>query len=630
MFFGSVDRLFVECAVSILPSFLHLAGLLFALGIFPFLFNINRIIFYAILSLCGIFTLFYMFSVFVSFLQPDSLLDPPLAKLPVLALACASCFFLTTFSDRFDYKIWSAFRWAFKDGGMYLEDFASKRGSEIDIKIFGELFDSLCEDDAVEKFFRAIPGFFNRKSVDIPPITLPAHMKDKFKQVLNKFLDHTFHSNTVIEDVRNSRLIICLDACHVALAPNDCSQILDNILDGKWPKLLQSVEMGHSLISWCNSRDEINRLYTRSIISRIIATVDERNDRWTKLVMDHLEISEDLLRVYLSHGDSVVLADFIHTARQITGMLPYPRIAPSHSKCNVSSALPGLQRDFCVLWNEIVQEAQSTGSNGRISVLILKNFRHVYIGLHEGTVASATAFSNSTTDARILDDPLSYPVCNISNHHSDPMPRSYDKTAGDISHACSTHSQIQPVAYNGVMLSPGTRPFSTIDDPSTLPDLGRNPLPASLSDVAAIGASEPGEPHIAVSVISSTPNPNPHHHTSRSGTTGEYEESVIHPCVVSHHALTPAISGHASPAVLSSSTSAVVTPSDYFPHASGFPSAAKTPTTTGPRNTMDLKTQIPTKESHQLVKSASSTHDISADILGPEDHQDGGMNMKLL
>jgi hypothetical protein len=348
------------------------------------------------------------------------LLDIPLSRLPSSAFAFVSCFFLTVFSDRFNYKIWRAIRWVFKDGGRTVEELDSRQLSEIDIEVFEETLNSLGEDDAVtvDKFFRAIPGFFDSKFVDIDPTTLSAQTKDKFKRVLNEFVDFTFRSNTITEDVRCFRLIICLDASHAVLGPNESSQILDNIFDGKWPRLLQSVEIGHSLRSWGKSSDESNQPYIRSIVSRIIANVEIRNSRWTELVMSQLGISEDLLQKYISHGDSVLLADFINAARRI--IVPDSRIPPSQFKCNVSSALPDLQREFCALWNESVQKARN--SNDRISILMLKNFRHVYIGLHEDTVAFPTAFSAFTTDDHILDNPLSYPPCTIASHHPYPMP----------------------------------------------------------------------------------------------------------------------------------------------------------------------------------------------------------------
>jgi len=363
--------------------------------------------------------------------------------------------------------------------------------------------------------------------VNVLPTTLPARIQDKFKQVSNTFLDHTFRSNTVTEDVKCSRLIICLDASHALLGPNESSSILDNILDGKWPKLLQSVEIGHSLLRWGNSSSASNQLYIRSIVSHIIANVETHNDRWTELVVDQLGISEDVLQEYISHGDSMLLAGFINTARRI--MVPHPRIPPSHSKCNLSSALTDLQREFCALWNEIVQKARN--SKDRISILMLKNFRHVYIELHEGIVASPAAFSAFTTDDHILDEPLSYPLCTIANHHSYPMPHPCSETAENVSRTCATHSQIQVTPHHGVALAPGSHPFSSIDNPSTLPALlGSDPSLTPPSDVA-VAAIRASEQEIAVPVTSTTANPIRHYDTYSGEATGQYKESVILPSV---------------------------------------------------------------------------------------------------
>jgi len=232
LLFRSVDKLFIQSMVAMLPCFLHLASSLFFLGVLSFLFNLNRTIFYVTLFLAVLTTVTYAFFAILSLFQQDSLLDIPLIRLPVSFVAFVFCFFLTMFGDRFNYKIWRAFRWVFKDVGRKVELLASRRPSEIDVDVFEVILDSLADDNAAEKFFRGIPGFFHTKWLDILSTTVSTQTKYKFKQVMNKFIDRTFHSNTVTEDVSCSRLIICLDASHALLGPNESSQILGNILDG--------------------------------------------------------------------------------------------------------------------------------------------------------------------------------------------------------------------------------------------------------------------------------------------------------------------------------------------------------------------------------------------------------------
>ncbi|KAH9956674.1 hypothetical protein BGW80DRAFT_250590 [Lactifluus volemus] len=71
----------------------------------------------------------------------------------------------------------------------------------------------------------------------------------------------------------------------------------------------------------------------------------------------------------------------------------------------------------CDLWNEITQEAHNRGSY-HIPFHFLYRFRHLYIALHQGTDAALTAFDASKhyNYNDVLNDPFSYPLCNIPSH----------------------------------------------------------------------------------------------------------------------------------------------------------------------------------------------------------------------
>jgi hypothetical protein len=70
------------------------------------------------------------------------------------------------------------------------------------------------------------------------------------------------------------------------------------------------------------------------------------------------------------------------------------------------------------LWNEIVREAHNTRPYN-----ILKEIRHLYAALHEGTYSPPTAFSATTAHGEDgVWDPSSYPSCNVSSHTSEPPP----------------------------------------------------------------------------------------------------------------------------------------------------------------------------------------------------------------
>jgi hypothetical protein len=155
--------------------------------------------------------------------------------------------------------------------------------------------------------------------------------------------------------------------------------------------------------------------------------VRERDDRWIGLAKDQFGMPEDVLRDNIAHGDnSVLLAILIHRTRQVIRTDPSDwRILSSLSKFDIRNTVPGLQNEFCALWNEIVRKSRE-GSGSLVNVL--RAIRQLYIALHQGTDAAPTAFDASTDRwDDILGRPSSYPLCNIDTHHpsrleSQPIP----------------------------------------------------------------------------------------------------------------------------------------------------------------------------------------------------------------
>jgi len=427
MFSHSVDKMFIKCMGSLLPCYLNLAILFFLLSLLAFLFNRNKVIF-VIMTLLFVWCLaIYGFFTFLPVFQHDSLLYTPISTLPVSLLAALICVLHVMFRHRFNYKGWGIIDWAFEDVGKKADAIASRRSPEIDIHVLDWSLHSLSDDDAVETYLRTIPDFFRKCSAPLGDLSPEAKnrlqlTKNRLQQTLRGFLDRTFSSNAVTEDVRNSRLIVGLDASHAALGPKETLRILENILKRTWPHLLHSVEMGHSLISWGNNSDACYELHIRSIVSCIIANTPKPDERCIALAMDQLDISDDRLRGYLSLPDTVSLVSFIDIAHRIRSQVSDGDLRPLHSRSNSPMELPYLQYDFCALWNEVVQKANDD-SNDRILIHILKNFRRAYMALHTDTGAFPLAFSPSTADDDIvLNHPSSYPSCNIPDHNRYPIP----------------------------------------------------------------------------------------------------------------------------------------------------------------------------------------------------------------
>jgi Family of unknown function (DUF6535) len=276
-------------------------------------------------------------------------------------------------------------------------------------------FDALGEDGAWEEFFESVPGFFDSEVVDVLKEHLTNDFRIKFSQALNPFLDRTL---SVTESVRSRRLIACLKAAHAALSCDRVSHILWDILNGRWPEMLKSVEIGHSLRRWSSTIDERFTPDVRRIVAQIVIGARERNDRWISLVRAEFGVPDRDLRKYITDRDSVLLSILIHVTRQVLQTGSWTSVLSSLSGFSIHDALPRLQQAFCALWNEILLEARDRGENNAY-VKLLREIRGLYIDLHHDTDA-ALAFPAATHYFDpVLVQPLSYRHCFVASHRQD-------------------------------------------------------------------------------------------------------------------------------------------------------------------------------------------------------------------
>ena len=423
-------------------DYLHFSLLLFITGGLIYLFNINRTVFYAVVWWVGWITLYYTMQTVAVFYKPYALFHTPLSEVALSIYLGTSyavfqiCSCIPPLHGLRD-KIRSHYRDLsehYDDGILkgkrkQIEEIAFKASSEIDTQVLKQLLLALDEDPALETFFDAIPGYCSSKLCSFPP-----SYSAMFRQVLDGFLNRTFSSNLVSESAQISRLITCLNAAHAALGPSAVSEILHKILNWNWDQPSQSVEIGHALRLWDHRRD--HDLTVQRIIASIITRVRERDDRWTMLVKEEFGVPDHVLQDSLAHGDSVLLSILTHISREGYRASSWTSgILSSLSKFDINNTLPRLQHDFCSLWNEIVQEASNRESFST-PARILGDIRHLYIALHQDTDAAPNAFSASTDSLdSILEQPSSYPRCDIAGHRPDS----------------TTHG---PVAISGAVLSP--------------------------------------------------------------------------------------------------------------------------------------------------------------------------------
>jgi hypothetical protein len=297
--------------------------------------------------------------------------------------------------------------------------FAWKQASEIDVRVLQSTLDALDEAGAQEEFFGAIPGFFESELVNGLNEHLTDDFRAKFSEALNRFLDHTLSLSSVSGSVRSRRLVICLDAARAALGFDGVSQIFQDILNGRWPELIQSVEVVQSLRQWSNEKDERFTQYVKRIVAQAVVDVLERDDRWISLVKAEFDVPDHVIQSYITHENSVLLSILIHVTRQAfhTGFWT-PWVLSSLSGFSIHDTLPGLQHAFCALWNDILFKARDQ-EEGNTYVEILREIRGPYIDLHRDTDAAPTFPADTHFFNPVLVQPWFYRHCNIASHRRD-------------------------------------------------------------------------------------------------------------------------------------------------------------------------------------------------------------------
>jgi Family of unknown function (DUF6535) len=453
-FAGGAKKFHLPLVVETLPTLLHVSLFLFFSGLLVFLFNINHTTFSIVawwVGLCGgIYGCITLLPIF----RHDSPYYAPLTFLVWSLLNGVSyeVFRILTFITNINcFTFETYFRFLQMRGNYRIrtsrgivrtaQERASKLSAEFDYHVFARTFWALDEDHELEQFFEAIPAFSTSQVVHEPKrIFAKLNVRElgfPVTAACNDFLIRTFSFHLLSESIKERRFILCMRALDALDSPFPSHGFTSQVfgppaMDG----VLQSVQMGHLLRRRSPSSNGKTALYAQMLVAGIIASAPERDDSWKLLVMDQLRISKGVLEDYLTHGDSVLLANWIHITPQ---SFPFYRedflmskvlgnIQSTISKFDIRDTLPGLQHDFCALWNKLRNE-----KSYYLTDYVLRPNRHHFIALHQGTDAVPTPFDASTDD----DDPilrrtLSYPLCNILGHHS-------DSATDDI-----THSLIHP------------------------------------------------------------------------------------------------------------------------------------------------------------------------------------------
>ena len=503
-FANGVDKMHIPWAVEGLPTLLHLSMFLFLGGLVIFLFNIDHAVFGSVMWWIGLFSIVYGLITVLPIVRHDSPYYAPLSRPAWFLYATLKYVPFKILDSRFPGG--DTFKWlhisrlkkryhGWMLGGVdkAAEDTVTERLSEIDFRIFDWTLDALGDDDSLEAFFAAIPGFFGSELVKDQNFEsdFPKDILDKLWRALFGFYRRTLSSNSVIDSVKYRRLIICRDV--MSMVP--CSFSFN--FNDQTPA---SVEKLQAMARWRTHKNDIIADYARLRVAKGLATIQERDKDWIKLATDVSGLAEQDFRDNVADaGNNVLLATLIYVT---------PRAIPPHTlwfvetltKFDIRHTLPGLQSSFCALWNELVQEARNRPGDHITHVETLHLMRHLYVALHYGTDAAPTLFSGET-DGTLFDAdyalgrPFSYPICEIASHRPDSISRPH-----------ITHSLAASIR---------TRPSDSHNASPCQPSHGDSTIPQQTEKVN-INLIPPSPPYLTTNSDSgSTRQTNPVHSTPR-------------------------------------------------------------------------------------------------------------------
>ncbi|KAI0249939.1 hypothetical protein BJV78DRAFT_623398 [Lactifluus subvellereus] len=511
-FAEGIEKLHLPWAVEALPALLHISVFLFFAGLTVFLFTINHTVFSIVLWCMGLCIGMYLCITLLPIFRHDSPYYTPLTTVAWFCATGISWLVLRTLkiiaSELHGRKLVSLDSWYkisvienqqnkrfFRGFTRETEDSALRLSSDIDVRGLSWTFNSLEEDHELEQFLAGIPGFLSSHEVTGPTNVLAEvidHVPGMAYTVF-LFIQRTFSSGLVSEAIQERRKNVYMRALDLVtpLLPVTFYHALHFWDSGPSPTMDVFGTLDFWLLAEAHSQDDDPdvAISSQCMAAAITTTMqlEERDQRWSRIVMRQLGISEDTLHLYLAHGDSVFLANLIHIVEclapphdntnytlSLDGLIRHTlRIARNFE---VAGTLPELQDRFCALWNRIalmMYDEQFSEVEKRYARTILRVIRNVYISLHDGTDSQPMAFSFSTQSLNpVLWIELSYPLCGVPAHHHPSAlsgSRSYVADVGDTATLRSVHECItSPVAVSAAP-SGKVLPEPSLSPPSPSP-----------------------------------------------------------------------------------------------------------------------------------------------------------------
>ena len=495
-FFGGVDY-HVLLATDVVPTLLHLSVFLFFAGLLILLKNINRTVFNGVVVWVVLCVGIYGYFTILPVIYPADLHFSPLAS-----LACQIYTGLRYCVVKFHSRLRSLFRKGIFNSKSPLpddhgpddhrtrllirlerkaEEIILGKTLELDAGILESLLNDLGEDDARETFFETIPDFYSRRlQMKDSKKLLSLDFVTKFWCSIYQFLDQTLFSDSLSEWARARQLLVCLKATCCVLDEDARNNIAGRIIcDGNWNEVPASPKIGHILRGCLNSTKPWIATTGSCIIAQIIAGEGKHDDAWKALTRSQLrKTTEDLQRY---NENSVLLDNLIVTISLFfKKRLQFKGILQSISGFNVHDTLPDLQRNFCNLWNEIVQYVQDKHNDSHDCVFILEEIRHLYEALHStGPITVAEPTYTAEND----DYPhpgLGFPLCANPQTHLFPT-----ATYTSVSHQVTSPPTDEPsivldISHVSRQISPVAASPSTDNSSSPIPLTPLGEIPVEL------------------------------------------------------------------------------------------------------------------------------------------------------
>jgi len=319
------------------------------------------------------------------------------------------------------------------------EDYAKNLPHNIDFRALLWTFTTLDEDGELQKFFQGLPGLCSSKAV---PTALQDFIRPNMKMLskeLIELMNRTLSSNLVSESVKQTRIIICTKVTDVTNLVGSW-WLLRRVLFDDWHRFLRCVEFGIFAQKLKDSADRVTALSAHCAVAVVISRVREHEENWFQLVLGQLNAPKLLLYRYISHGDSILLANLMFIVRRIvqsySGSTTHQQKDLHHAtlktlkfvcKFDIKGTLPELQHEFCDLWNLLADKAEND-ERPRVRCItktVLERTRKLYDALHDDQDTSE-CFSDGIFTIRtddgipILGDASPYPWCTCSKHRSTP------------------------------------------------------------------------------------------------------------------------------------------------------------------------------------------------------------------